>query len=409
MSAELFDDRAFATVVEPEWPPDDPGPPEPPPDRGESAAWYPAAVDPDETEDAGAPTTWEPFDLGPYLRGEVQPLAPAVGVHRSDGRQLLYPGLEHAVIAHTAAGKTWFALACVTSELLAGNRVVYLHFEESTPASTVERLQRIGLPDAAITDGLRFVAPTKPARALDPLLEVKPTLVVFDGVNEAMVLHGVKIDLEGWSAVRRRLVEPFKAAGAAVLECDHLPLNADPLRGDAYGTVHKGNVVDGVRFALVRKERFGRGRRGRSMVYSTKDRPGQVERHGRDSDGSAVFLGTLVVDDTGTTPDFLTLYAPKPAAEEPADTGDDSNADLRAAVMSTIAGLPDQRVESRRRLLTHLRKAQHPARDGAVRDAIDRLVVDGELTEEPGRNRSVGYRVSAPAGASQAPASKAVK
>jgi hypothetical protein len=406
VSAELFHDRAFAELVEP----DGVGPPdEPPPDLDDRVPgeWTPEPDEPPGDGPDSAPTTWEPFDLGPYLRGEVKPLTPAVGVHRTDGQQLLYPGLEHAVIAHTAAGKTWFALACVTSELLAGNRVVYLHFEESTPASTVERLQRIGLSARTIEQGLRFVAPTKPSRGLDPLIAVDPTLVVFDGVNEAMVLHGVKIDLEGWSAVRRRLVEPFKAAGAAVLECDHLPLNADPLRGDAYGTVHKGNVVDGVRFALVRKERFGRGRRGRSMVYSTKDRPGQVERHGRDSDGAAVFLGTLVVDDTGT-PDFLTLYAPKPATtEEPGESGHDPSADLRAAIVSTIAELPGRRVESRRRLLTHLRKAGHPSRDGIVRDAIDHLVVDGELTEEPGRNRSVGYCLAPPSGASQPSAPKA--
>ncbi|MBX7453399.1 hypothetical protein GR927_35920 [Mycolicibacterium sp. 3033] len=389
MSAELFGDRAFAPVIEPDWPADDPGPPEPP---GELASGG--------TDDG--PTTWEPFDLGPYLRGEVHPLSPTVGVYRSDGQQLLYPNLEHAVIAHTAAGKTWFALACVTAELLAGHRVVYLHFEESSPASTVERLLRIGLSADVIAGGLRFVAPSKPARALDDLLAVKPTLVVFDGVNEAMVLHGVKIDLEGWSAVRRRIVEPFKAAGAAVLECDHLPLNADPLRGDAYGTVHKGNVIDGVRFALVRKERFGRRRRGRSLVYSTKDRPGQVEMHGRDSDGTAVFLGTLVVDDTDTTPDFLTLYAPKPAtAAEAGECTVDPPDELRTAIVATLAGLTDRRVDSRRRLLTHLRKAGHPARDGLVRDAIDRLVVDGELIEEPGRNRSVGYRLPIDSSASQ--------
>jgi hypothetical protein len=364
-----------------------PLPDEPPPD--------------DEPGELDEPTTWEPVDLGPYLRGEVQSLAPTVGVVRTDGQKLLYPGLEHAVIAHTATGKTWFALACVTAELIAGNRVVYLHFEESTPASTVERLQRIGVDNATIDSGLRFVAPTKPARGLEHLLAARPTLVVFDGVNEAMVLHGAKIDLEGWSAVRRRLVEPFKAAGAAVLECDHLPLNADPLRGDAYGTVHKGNVVDGVRFALVRKERFGRRRRGRSLVYSTKDRPGQVEMHGRDSDGLAVFLGTLVVDDTDSGPDFLTLFAPVPASDGEGPDLKSDQAELRAAIVSTLAELPDRRVESRRKLLAHLRKAGCPARDGSVRDAIDYLVIDGELAEEPGRNRSVGYRLTSDSSASQ--------
>ena len=108
------------------------------------------------------PTTWEPVDLGPYLRGEIEPVTPSVGACRTDGQRLLYPGLEHSVIAHTAAGKTWFALACVTAEILAGNTVVYLHFEESTPASTIERLLRIGLRADQIDRYLLFKSPTTP-------------------------------------------------------------------------------------------------------------------------------------------------------------------------------------------------------------------------------------------------------
>lgn len=277
--------------------PDDPGPTEP-----GTGSHYEAD-----------PTTWEPVDLGPYLRGEIQPITPAVGACRSDGQRVLYPGLEHAVIAHTGAGKTWFALACVTAEILAGNPVVYLHFEESTPASTVERLRQIGLPDDMIERHLFFVAPRKRLQHgwLDQLLARRPTLVIVDGVNEAMVLQGQKIDLEGWSLVRRTLILPFKEIGAAVLECDHLPLTADPLRGDAYGTVHKGNVIDGARFALVRKKRFGRGRRGVSHLHVTKDRPGYLGADAAEDDGDNIYLGTLVVDDTGNTPDFLALYAPK--------------------------------------------------------------------------------------------------
>lgn len=373
--------------AEPHWPDDDPGPPEPPPDD-------------DHQDEIPRATTWEPIDLGPYLRGEIKPPTPTVGVHRTDGHQLLYPGLEHAVIAHTGAGKTWFALACVTAELLAGNTVVYLHFEESTPASTVERLQRTGLDAPIIERGLRFVAPSRPAPGLERLVSCRPTLVVLDGINEAMVLHGVKIDLEGWSAVRRRIVVPFKESGAAVLECDHLPLNADPLRGDAYGTVHKGNVVDGVRFALVRKERFGRDRRGRSLLYSTKDRPGQVELNGSDGDGTAVYLGTLIVDSTGTTPDFLTLYAPKAEESAPAT---DPRIEVADIVYDVISGMPGGEATSTDLLYAAVRKAGHEIRDKAIRDAAADLVVTGRLIEVSGRRGAKGYRAasSTPAGGDQ--------
>jgi hypothetical protein len=94
----------------------------------------------DDTE----PTTWEPVDLGPWLRGEIEQPHPALGISRSDGLQLLYPGREHAVLGETESGKTWFALGCVAAELTAGHYVVYIHYEEGDPASTIERLQLLG-------------------------------------------------------------------------------------------------------------------------------------------------------------------------------------------------------------------------------------------------------------------------
>jgi|SRR6476646_11224083 len=69
--------------------PDDPGPLEQPPEDDSESA----------DGNADGPTTWEPIDLRPYLRGEVDPITPSVGACRTDGQRLLYPCLEHAVIA----------------------------------------------------------------------------------------------------------------------------------------------------------------------------------------------------------------------------------------------------------------------------------------------------------------------
>lgn len=109
-------------------------------------------------------TTWEPIDLGPYLRGEVTPPEPAIGAYRSDGVQFLYPGREHSILGGTEAGKTWLALLCVTAELNRRNTVVYIHFEESDPASTVERLRLLGVTDHDMAERLHFVAPVKGVR-----------------------------------------------------------------------------------------------------------------------------------------------------------------------------------------------------------------------------------------------------
>ena len=63
--------------------------------------------------------------------------APTVAVH--------LPGREHAVLGETESGKTWFALGCVVAELTVGHRVVYIHYEEADPGSTIERLQLLGV------------------------------------------------------------------------------------------------------------------------------------------------------------------------------------------------------------------------------------------------------------------------
>src|SRR5262245_4954939 len=103
--------------------------------------------------------SWMPIDLGPSLRGEIKRPEPTVGLSRSDGLRLLYPGKEHAIIGEMEAGKSWFALACAVAEIVARNHVVYIHFEESDPADTAERLQALGCGDDDILKMFRFYGP----------------------------------------------------------------------------------------------------------------------------------------------------------------------------------------------------------------------------------------------------------
>lgn len=368
---------------------------EPPPDDLPPDDPYTPPGD-DRQGDADAPTTWEPVDLGPFLRGEVEPPEPSVGLARSDGLRLIYPGREHAVIGETESGKSWFALACVAAELAGGNTVVYVHFEESDPGSTVERLRLIGVDPAALSARLRFVAPARPVRAewLSRLLTPSPSLVVHDGVNEGMSLHGAETKaVEGLSLFRRRLVTPFVRAGAAVLSCDHMPIGADGTRRDAYGSVHKGNVIDGSRILLESKAPMGRKLRGVSFVSVTKDRPGHLRNHGKPgSTPGKTFLGTLVVDDSQTFgPDFsLRFYAPKD--DETTDVG--ATADLAEVIHALIVALPGQTVASRRILMAELRKDGQGFRDDDVRDALDDLTVAGRLAEVRGKRGALGYQAT---------------
>ncbi|AGZ51095.1 hypothetical protein PJK45_17885 [Mycobacterium kansasii] len=344
--------------------------------------------------DTDEPTTWSPVDLGPYLRGEIERPQPSLGITRSDGLRLIYPGREHAVLGETESGKSWFALACAAAELATGAYVVYIHFEESDAGSTVERLRVLGVDPTVILSRLRFVAPARPVRAewLAPLLDPVPALVVHDGVNEGMSLHSAETKaVEGLSLFRRRLVTPFIRAGAAVLSCDHMPMGADGSRRDAYGSVHKGNVLDGSRILLENAAPMGRGMRGVSYVFVTKDRPGCLRAHGRPTKSAGkTFVGTLVVDDSQTRgPDLsLRFFAPKADEDTPESSPGDAD---RETVFAAIAESPDHAVASKRALRAQLRLAGAGLRNTRIDECVDELVACGRLRETPGKRGACRY------------------
>jgi hypothetical protein len=370
--------------------PDDPGPPEP---KAEAAPPGDPAAATDEA------TTWEPIDLGPYLRGEIERPQPALGIVRSDDLRLIYPGRQHVVVGETESGKSWFALACVAAELALGRHVVYVHFEESDPGSTLDRLQLLDVTEHDLVQRFRFVGPSRPVRAgwIEPLLTPVPSLVVFDGVNEGMALHGADImAADGASAFRRLLVLPFANAGAATLACDHTPHGG---RVAEYGSVHKGNALDGTRINLENVSPFGRRLRGRSSVFVTKDRPGFLRAHGRPTKvPGKTFMGTLIVDDSETIgPDFTLRFTAPKEDEEHKPGGDDGTtvaAGLSDTVHGVIAALPDRTVGSTRELYAQLRAAGLTFTNANVRNAVDDLIVAGRLIEVPGKNRAKGYQTA---------------
>jgi len=383
----------------------EPGPPplqlidddddEEPPDVDDHHTGEYSGTHAEPTED-DEPSTWEPIDLGPWLRGEITQPQPSIGIHRSDGIQLIYPGREHAFVGETESGKTWLALGCVAAELCAGHHVVYIHYEEGDPGSTIERLTLLGVDPALITSRLRFIAPTRPIQTgwIDALLDPAPALVIHDGVNEAMSLHGADImAADGAASFRRRLVVPFLRAGAASIACDHLPKDRDGRGRDAYGSVHKGNALDGARILLEPTASFGRRMRGVSFAFVTKDRPGQLRAHGRPSKlPGKTFIGTLAVDDSETLgPDFsMRFFAPKDEDTKSADN--DPAAELADTVAEIIAALPDATVCSFRDLCARLRAAGHCFRTTKIRDTVDDLIVAGRLTEVSGSHGAKGYQ-----------------
>jgi len=124
----------------------------------------------------------------------------------------------------------------------------------------------------------------------------------------------------------------------------------------------------------------------------TKDRPGQLRRHGKASQiAGKTFFGTLAVDDSPTAgADFLSLYAPSTEEDSPAT---DPAAEIAEIVYSVICEQSDSTVGSARQLFALVRIAGHQIRDGKVRAAADDLVASGRIQEIRGKNNAVGYRV----------------
>jgi hypothetical protein len=343
--------------------------------------------------------SWTPLDLGPYLRGEVTRPEPTIGMYRRDGIRFLYPGKEHSVIGEMESGKSWFALACVAAELNNGNTVVYIHFEESDPSDTVERLMALGVPADVIGERFRFIAPTSPVTAaqITRLCDTPPSLVILDGVNEGMSLMGAAIrEEDGVAAFRRAVITPWTRVGAAVLTCDHVVKDREARGRYALGSIHKGNALSGALIVLENADPFGRGARGRSHIYVTKDRPGHLRRHGRPTKNSPgkTYVGELIVDDTRTHVSYLDLAILAPAEDKPATPdGDGQGDELTDAVHAVIAALPGQHVPSERELFAQMRKAGWQVRENVIRAAVDDLIVSHRLAETTGKRGAKGYRV----------------
>lgn len=354
---------------------------------------------PRELADAGTGPaggqSWQPVDLGPFLNGTHRRVEPTLGITRSDGLRLLYPGKEHAVVSEMEAGKTWFELACCVAEILDGNHVVWIDFEECEPADHIDRMRLLGAGTEDIREHWHFVPPSETLRPgyLDWLPAIKPALVIIDGVNEGMALLNTEIrDEKGAAQFRQRLVKPLTALGAAVLAGDHVVKDRETRGRYALGSIHKGNAINGALFMLENAEPFGIGLRGRSHLYVTKDRPGHLRRAGRPTPRTPgkTFLGELVIDSTAVFD--LTLWAPSPDVDVSGNEPVDEDALLDSRVLAAVQQLVTDGAKD-----INVAKVRARAKVGNLKagDSLTRLVLDHKLTETKGERGARIFVLSA--------------
>jgi hypothetical protein len=249
-----------------------------------------------------APASWAQVHLGSYLDGTHEATLPTL-LRRTDGPHLLYPGRVHWLSGEPEALKSWLALLACVQVLDRGGRVMFVDFEDG-PAGIVGRLLALGVNPEVIVARFDYRSPEGALRHAerDALAsDVAATeLLVIDACTEALAAQGLSskddTDVASWLALLPRWAAKL---GPAVLVLDHVVKDSENRGRWATGSQHKLAGLDGVALTLESVQPGGVGMVGRSRLYVSKDRHGQVRPHAVPSTGGKAWLADLVVDSSG--------------------------------------------------------------------------------------------------------------
>lgn len=352
-----------------------------------------AAVEPALTQSGDAteelpPSSWDRVDLIALLQDDDDDEIPTAG-ERSDGACMFYPGKTNVIIGRSESGKTWLAYQSVKQYVEAGGGAVILDFEDA-PKSYKKRMRSLGLSDYHIGHHTAYVKPEIPS---DPTLwlriqqsldyvnhsEDHPALVIVDGMNFFMVMHGSDPNSNRDVAdFQQRFLNPLTDLGGITVAIDHTGKNQ--LSKGAIGAQAKRAFLTGAGILVEPVQSFGKGKKGWSRLVIDKDRPGEVRGSTVEaSDGADGVFGWVYFDsdvDGNMTVDISTV--------EPV-TGDEKGSGQS----------PDRRIEEQ--ILEFLNNAVGVQSKNKIRQAVtgksvaidavvDRLVEDGSLVADTSKS-----------------------
>lgn len=235
-------------------------------------------------EDDADRSSWWPVHNATTTADLVAPDPPSI-LCREDGIGLFYPGTIGGLHGESGDGKSWLVQAGCLQEMQRGHHVWYLDFESRYDAVT-QRLLDLGGDWDAIRPFWHYSSPFEPlvvkekwTRGGIDLVEgldtFAPTLVVVDGVTEAMDLHGLDpLKNDEYAAFRRMLLTRIADAGPCCTTVDHVNKDPDTRKGQAMGAQHKRAGMTGATYEVRTERSFARGRDGALKVVCAKDRVG---------------------------------------------------------------------------------------------------------------------------------------
>lgn len=329
-------------------------------------------------------TTWAPMPLDAVLEGnEIDP--PPSLLQRSDGQPMLYAGAIHTFSGEPGSGKTWCCLEAARQELANGHIVTMIDFEDRA-SRVIGRLLGLGAHPDHIRDRFRYIRPNTPIDStsqhdLDQATH-GATLVILDGVTEAMTLHGLDLNNNADIATFYGLLpRPIADQGAAVTMIDHVVKDTEKQGRWGIGGQHKLAGIDGVAYLVKTVEPFGRGKAGHARITVSKDRPGYIEE---------IALGRTVAELwlDARDPDILRCELRAPTAAPTDDLGNMRPTYLMEKISRWLELTPG----ANKKAITDAKfgKAEY------VNLAIAHLFKEGYIDIEDGPNRQKFHRVVQP-------------
>jgi hypothetical protein len=218
--------------------------------------------------------SWLPVDLADRV---ANPPAPP------DLLDLLYAGKNHVLSGESEAMKTWLAVVAAVEELNAGRGVYWVDGDDVGLDDILERLYAFGIDETAAAERFKYALPDEPldaARAADVVARLRVLgcrLVVLDGFNPLLTLHG--LDPDRGTDVERfyRLLDPLKRLPAAVVLTDNVVKNKESRGKFSIGSERKHSKAD-VHLGMTTISPLVRGGTGKARIAVHKDRPGHLTR-----------------------------------------------------------------------------------------------------------------------------------
>jgi hypothetical protein len=209
--------------------------------------------------------------------------------------------------------KSWLGLYACAQALHRGQKVVYIDLEDGA-AGITGRLLALGVSAESLSLHLTYLSPDGPLHLTDRdalgELVTGAEILIIDACTEALALQGLSskddTDIATWLSLLPRWAAKL---GPAVFVLDHVVKDSDNRGRWATGSGHKLAGLDGAAYTLEAVQAGGVGMTGRSRLYISKDRHGQVRPAAVLSAGGKQWLADFVVDSTGPFTEAV-LHAP---------------------------------------------------------------------------------------------------